>query len=497
MNFTEGIDFLNKCERELPVNEWKIDGSHVWPLLRIDISFKLYDLSSSNNTSHCNIIAYIKSICKPLFNTLKIKLLDRQHENAIAPADVFIMGDMERRNFLTLDGTKLDYVLDPINKVLTENNIRVLRCENTKGYVHIPRFTNSVIIDSSMLKLRLLSRFKSLFCRIDHNIEMSGYDELILWCKRLNIVPFNIASLCSTIEHMHNLEKYYIEILQRVKPKVVIYTLWYAADMMAFSSACHKCNIPVIEIQHGMAGGSGSHAAYNKWCNIPKEGYGGVPDYFWAWTEADKQAFDEWNGPHPQAFVAGQPSYMLWGDEVFRNKYNALLNPSIVQGKKHLLVSLQFGTVLPDWLAVYINEHKQYQWWIRFHPRVDKAQTDFVKKLSNAEHIDIDTPNRLPLEILLANCVANITSHSSVVVDAVNFGIKSIVINNNGQDAYSKEIATGNVLVALTAKEMDFAIGNIEKKTPKKDRFREKCVESLVGINTILKLLNKSVVTDR
>ena len=40
MNMSQEIDVINTIEAKFPVDEWVVDGIHVWPIIRINLSFK-------------------------------------------------------------------------------------------------------------------------------------------------------------------------------------------------------------------------------------------------------------------------------------------------------------------------------------------------------------------------------------------------------------------------------------------------------------------------
>ncbi len=48
-NISEHIDWILAIEKKLPVEEWTIDGVHIWPLLRMRLNFIYFvDLQSAD-----------------------------------------------------------------------------------------------------------------------------------------------------------------------------------------------------------------------------------------------------------------------------------------------------------------------------------------------------------------------------------------------------------------------------------------------------------------
>lgn len=65
-------DFILKIEHDFPVNNWKVDDVHLWPILRIRLFFYLID--KIENQQRSNKTTSIIGIKKHLFKRLKEKL---------------------------------------------------------------------------------------------------------------------------------------------------------------------------------------------------------------------------------------------------------------------------------------------------------------------------------------------------------------------------------------------------------------------------------------
>ena len=107
-------EFIISLETKYPVNSWKFNGIHLWPILRIDIFFFL--LSKSNSDSPANVLKQPRVLKKKSL----VKLLPIQLKNFIKfiignlwvfykikkVENIFVSGDSHRTKFKNKDFNK-------------------------------------------------------------------------------------------------------------------------------------------------------------------------------------------------------------------------------------------------------------------------------------------------------------------------------------------------------------------------------------------------------
>ena len=209
--------------------------------------------------------------------------------------------------------------------------------------------------------------------------------------------------------------------------------------------ACQRAGVTCMEVQHGVAGGAG-HRWYSSWKKLPESGerYGMLPDLYWCWTKEDKDAIDSWSCGRHVAFQGGRPIQSVLNDlEPLTQKHPFPAD----NGKKSILFSLQPGVLYSEWLIDTIKGTcEQINWLIRKHPHLDQTQADFIRRISGLPNVHVDGMESILLEKLLAHVDLHLTSHSSVVMDALFWWVPSIILSEKYKQLYQKEIDAGMVV---------------------------------------------------
>ena len=62
MKASEVIDIINQVEDVFPVDEWKVNGIHVWPVIRIQLKYQLFQHHLGlKATSHRGKLHHLRS----------------------------------------------------------------------------------------------------------------------------------------------------------------------------------------------------------------------------------------------------------------------------------------------------------------------------------------------------------------------------------------------------------------------------------------------------
>ena len=170
-------------------------------------------------------------------------------------------------------------------------------------------------------------------------------------------------------------EKVFNSILKKVKPQYS-FLINYASSMgYGFVYACKSEKVKVTDIQHGAQGKM--HWAYLGFNLYPTSGYNSMPDYFWVWdTNSEKFLINEFKDCKTINVIhGGNPwiSFLMGKGEIYEMNRN----------RKIILITLQpIEPVIEDFVFDSIKLlDNQYEFWIRFHPRMNEYKKNEIKKL--------------------------------------------------------------------------------------------------------------------
>lgn len=505
MDYKSLFEFFHKVETEYPVQKWMVGGIHIWPLVRIQMG-AVFSAGRSNTFSSINehaILAsnnwwnYMKSVSKPLVDELKLFFLDFKHRERLAPCDVVMLGDAADRNVQMPTGELMDHNLDPIYEALQTEGYRIFKFEEMHSDgPRYPRWTRSYIINGMMLWAKIRRKWDKGTIK-DIQINADLYRSIMQSFSRLQ--PGNEPILLEYVIHnaiyVRFLADEFQEKLKILKPRLVVLECWYSLDKMALSIAAHKMGISVVDVQHGVAGGSDSHQAYIDWHNMPRKGYEVMPDYIWGWEQADCDAIARWGEDKVTPIFGGRPMNLIWGNKAgeIPRYYKKEYEKEFGSPRPTILLTLQWGIKYPEWFLDFVNQMDKYTWLIRLHPVVDENERAFLEKLEKKENIIWVGVDSFPLDVLLTNAWLHITMYSSAVIEAEEVGCHSIVIHPFACQAFAMQIKRGMVRYADNPKDLLAAIhDDLSKRVQMRDnvgRMKELYVQGQSGIRRLIEIM--------
>ncbi len=245
--------------------------------------------------------------------------------------------------------------------------------------------------------------------------------------------------------------KLLLSLLQRVNPERAYVVCYYSLLGMALSAACHTLQIPLADIQHGVAGRN--MRSYSRWTSCPSNGYSTLPDLFLTWTPYDCVAIKEWaqiTSKH-NCEVSG----CLWRDyflseglvDVSAAEWESTLS-GLASFDKIILITMQTTILNPLLLdAIRDNRFNRFVFLIRAHP--DFAfENDFLLEVRGKSNVLIDAPTKMPIHLVLKVVDLHVTEWSGAVIDAYLEGVPSLVLSENALDYFEDYIAGGTVSYA-------------------------------------------------
>lgn len=435
MKDSEIVAYLKGIEGKYPVNEWIVSNRHIWPLVKMVICSTLSDSGASD-----------LSRGKSRFNNLRSKVKRYKDIFSFIPntshdADVLIFHHNNARNLILDDGTEFDFNLDPFT-IMLESECEIYSLEYMSGSNYVKTFRKSFKIDGYINRAHLFSKLNmgdsSAF------IHLNKYDDFLNECSEELRGRLEKWKIYQSVVGMNRLSEIFLRMVKRKRIKFVICGCGYGTDTASLFMACKDAGIKCMEVQHGLAAGSG-HRWYSSWTKMPTDGsrYEMLPDIYWCWTNRDAGVIESWAQGRHVVHVGKKPIYSVMRDveEMTENHSFDLPNRNPC-----ILFSLQPGIQYPEWINNVIRKTSiNFNWIIRRHSRIDNTQEKLIQDLSGAKNVYINGIESVMLEKLLKQSNLHITNHSAVALDAIEFNVKSIILGSEYEELFSKEIMNGYV----------------------------------------------------
>ncbi len=456
------FDCVNDIEKDFPVADWKVDDIDIWPIVRINLFYENNRINLAKIQKKHRLLDIFYEV-KLLMLSFYVFIKDFKHNEFLHKSEVLFWGYNAGRTIRLSTGEVCCQNLDMIKEKLQEKGYKGYTLENISNLkVNIPRYTKSdVNVCFDLFKIKCKIKFMKLFSN-KHDV----------YCPKMNEVKRYLQSngfLCNSCSesvlsnegiHIKEYAKYFEKILSRIDANLVLLVCWYSCTAMGLIYAARRKYISCVDIQHGLAGGN-NHRAYARWYNVPQGGYNTLPTNFWCWSADDAEVINSWYGIDDginRAFVGGRTpqSYFLDSDKDHGNKWIEMINQTRQHEKKMALLTLQTGTPIPLWLINYIkNTIDTIQWYIRLHPVTDNIQQDIVNELKKEKNVEWKIASSCPLHLLLEFTFFHITSHSTVVLEAEEYGVKSVIVSEQAVNYFKASIERKMCYFAGNAKKLD------------------------------------------
>ncbi len=505
MQRAEVIDLINEIENKYAVHQWKIENIHVWPLIRINIAFQLFNkFNNSNeivtkNQIRNTTIKKSAHILKSAFSFLKAYFDDYKNNAEIKKYDTIFLTHSISRSFL-VNGKMYNIFSDPFTDILSNLNMKTLVLEYAPhNEYRIPRYNPSMFIDLQLLFLQIKRHF--LRKKIDNityiNNDYKRLDEYL----QTKVNGFNLGEINGiyrNIRYIRAVANFFKKIFSIVNPHIGIVVNYYGIIGMAFNLACREFGIPSMDVQHGVQGSL--HPAYGRWHCVPEKGYALLPSRFLCWSEKEAAVIEEWSKK-----VSDWHLPIVLGNlciDMFKDKNNPLvkyfgskIHDIINNNKKELniLITLQTGRGLQSIFKDAIESSpKSWFWWVRMHPAMQADQIKIINDLRNmnVSNYNLEDASALPLYGLLPQMDVHVTEWSTTVIEAAQFGVLSVITHNNGCEYYSEHIASGVAVKAFTKDDLIRAISDqANKKKRNVIRPASVCQDYEKSVSTIKSLV--------
>ncbi len=457
-----GVDkkeFIEAYEASHAVEEYLINGWHVWPLLKMIAHMRYLPPTAPVASFRGRLAArfpWLKKSYRWLMYQNKHRvheIQDAGHNDAHdARRDVVILTLSERR--VWLDGALYEIYSDPLVEQLHKNGKSTLVWE--QGEERGPRYSKSALVSQRMrAECNQLSLPDT-----DEPVWFADYqkftDEImgrpVLWNEVASLI--NVVSIRALV---------FEQWLRKTGARYLFVVCWYDPFVMAAIMAARRCEIKSIELQHGVSGPM--VFPYTSWMRSPREGYEVIPDVFWRWGKESAEDIRRYSpafSTRPVIVAGGN----LWLNRFRRSIRSAYIHSSSAEqpslhSTKTILVTLQLE-VEPLLLDAIAASPSSWKWLIRFHPARENSKRtheELLFKETGHPGIEIQKANNSLLYGLLCESDVHVTGYSACVTEALAFGVQSVIISKLGREMFSSLIEQGLVVSADTREKL---IANIE-----------------------------------
>lgn len=455
------MDIINDVEEHFNVDELVIDDTHIWPIIRYDIVTQLNPFFVSKRIgSTSRFMPLFRKIAVIVLSTLRqfyATIRDYRNNSRFIKSDVLYLTN-------TIDLVKhedryYNRIIDPLYTKLNNQCIKGIIVEtNSIGKYRIPRNNKSIFIQRVINSIVLYRNIINGPNKYSVSTE-STLVKIESYIKNKYSVPIsiNINKIRVEFNIINDLSRYFFRILKKNEIVTAISTQYYGRSGMALNLACRRLNITSADIQHGVE--HDLHWAYGRWNKIPEAGYSLLPEIFICWSNAEKKVIQQWNSK-VLSFHYPMAIGNMWLEELINdlspssNRIKMTIN-SVKEkffGFTHVLYTMQDDDI-PEMLLNSIEKTRDNCiWWIRLHPSKQDAfaRVNNLLLQRNLNNIILSEANELPLYNILQQMDKHITAWSTVVIEARDIGVKSILIHENGAELYKNEITEGLAVFADT-----------------------------------------------
>lgn len=478
---------LREFESAHDVTQYRVEDIDVWPVLRLGIATRLLESKSSlfretqfgdappGPFSPATIRRSARQVARQFYLILK-RFLDqrsappraeRTKASLLIDADVAIVAPANR---LVLLGVKQYHpVVDPLIEALSENGISSLVFET--GQSLGPRWREPISV-TQLQRDSPATKSGPLWIR-----EPPWFGEVSGWAAQTLRLQIHWQDFENQIRELTIQADEFEGWFRAIGAKVVFLDCWYSTPCMAAGLAARRIGIPAVDFQHGVQGVG--NFRYADWERAPEGGYALRPNRFWVWGEDSAQVMRREN---PTALP---PEWVAPGGNLWLNKWRSTTNPDIesqIEKSRQLcggyaraiLVTLQDGLDLEARLIRMIeNSPEDWLWLIRAHRRTgDYAPIETRFRRAGHPGVNVSDACEMGLYALMKNVDAHVTGYSTCALEALAFGVPTMLIHPMGKELYPKYVEAGAMLCATSDEgENDIALLNSAFSIDKKEIF--------------------------
>jgi len=486
MTYKEQTEAMAQYELSHDVTGYRVFDWNAWPLLRTMTAYACYRAEALGGAVHRDrpgfsgvarvagairrvpvvgtALAQARRACAIRRAAAAVKALegiDAAHSEAVAPGgkDVVIFTYSSRRQ-KTHEGYYEIYS-QPLVERLTDMGVATLVWERLEEVS--PRTSPSAWISRPLfLEMTRGPALPAL-------PEPPWFREFAEFSGRICGRSFSWVDVAGWIGHVQGASLVFERWLRETGAKMLVNVCWYDGDTMAATLAAHRLGVTAVDLQHGIQ--DDGHFAYSGWMKVPRHGYEIVPNVFWCWGEGEAQRLMQRNpafAAHCTTLVGGNLWMERWRTGPLDLRYPRAeeLTALAARYRTVVLVALQqHSGHFVDGIAEAMRiAPADWLWLVRLHPAAPEEETRHARETlaSGAAQgrVEFDLGGELPLFMLLKLAHLVVAGHSTVSLEALAFGVPSVIVTENGRDACARYLEEGVMTFARGGAEL---LGALER----------------------------------
>jgi hypothetical protein len=430
-----------EIERKFPVNDWKINGIHFWPYIRTSLAYiQRFDMDAAEETSNRRK-SPVSEYSGILFS-LPLHLL--RLINNIKKANRLFVGAITHRSHINgkLRNRYFDVALTDFNE---QNDHTIILDRGTSLDNHnFPNKENWFSLPSLYMLLEVKRRLR-LAPKHTYSIELKDYDKFFEYIQTTLRNPakikseFNERSLRKRMISLYDRKELWKSLLKKSNVRDVYVLCYYTSLFYPLLAACHELKINTTDIQHGGIGKG--HWSYDEWSQVPSGGYALLPHFFWSWDHNTAKLINQWasRSDFHQAINFGTP---------WINDYRD--TSDYKPAHKNYVLYNMVDAVIDDYIAEAMRHFgAEVRWVLRMHPRFLSLRPELEQQISLhnvGEFVTIEDSTKVLLADSIRHCSALVSVSSGSVIEAVQAGIKPILLPSAGFNYYEEYVKSGLVV---------------------------------------------------
>lgn len=453
------INLINQTEAVCPVEEWRIFGIDMWPVLRCKISPQIQTTvkKSQSTKAEAEIESRFSQKIALLFevtNGLKTLLqlifanLKSFHKKNVS---WFLSDGLSKSK---IGNVWVDKLLGPIYE--SENSTKIFMDHIT--FKDSKLHPNSLSLHSLERVSYIISRILIRFIR---KRKPAGYDKFLKVLTQSNIdaVYFDVDHV-----HMYAIQikaLYYMFLFMGLGKnlKSIYIVAYYCHTGFALCHFAKRKGIQITDVQHGLFT---DHFAYVNYSKVPEHGYNILPSNFWVWDQNSKQQILEDSHinfkKNHRIIVSSIPNITSLFTR-FSDKKDKEFLTKIKKCRYSVLITLTpevYERNAWDNLSTVIDQLGQdYFWLIRSHPCYANDTRGMERILSHKQkNVNYKEASELPISILMNTVDLHITTDSSAAIEAGIYNIKSLFLSELCYELYPHLMENGTAVFAEDVNEM-------------------------------------------
>lgn len=461
------IAAINALEQAFPVSSWRLDDIDLWPSYRLRLYGAAIDGLLLTHPPPRGLPRWRGLATRASRSLWRVPLAAWRDRRANAPVRpgttaAFLSDGV---SFTRLDGQWFDRVIDPVMQGLQERGLHALKL-TPLAEAHVPRNQPSIFVQPTIDRIKLLAT--------RHRIEpeLAEFDSLVAAGRQSfgTMVPSR-EWLRVQAARLQALSRWFGGALQRSEASHAFVNTWYSLEGQAFVMAANRLGMRAIDLQHGMQGSQ--HVAYSNWLTVPVEGYSTLPNEFWVWGQEEAVVIDAWatRTARHSARVTGNYWLQQWRDDGQPLVRSFLAQACALRGNAvtQVLVGLTWGVAEEETEKLMEAARlcgNSVSWWWRLHPVESGRRAEFAARLARCglDASCVSEATDLPLYALVRNADLTVAHSSTLIREAAEFGVPSVVTSDYGAAMHADLVRNGMALRALDSAAIAHAVTTLAKR---------------------------------